>query len=189
MGGRRKPFLGHRWFVRLCKTCVPDSEGPCLHRGGWSKFGSVMKCCKQRRLCQRTFCKPFVVTFFRSSGQTLLGSCFLRSFQNRGAPGLSCAILNLGATKTSQRVGASDSVTLSVGPVCARLKAWKERSNSTRVLVTSEYQFRRDFASALHELGLDAWAFRPYSLRRGEEGLLCFFAKAPVWTRSKCAFT
>ena len=91
------------------------------------------------------------------------------------SPSASCAVLNLGATKTSQRVGASDSVTLSVGPVCARLKAWKERSNSTRFLVASEYQFRRDFAAALQALGLDAWAFRPYSLRRG--GATMFFRK------------
>lgn len=91
------------------------------------------------------------------------------------SPTHDCAVFNLGATKTSQRSGASDSVTFQVKPVCIRLKRWKERSNSTDLLVPSEYHFRQSFDKALEALKLDGWAFRPYSLRRG--GATMYFRK------------
>ena len=51
------------------------------------------------------------------------------------SPALDCAVFNLGETKTSQRSGASDSITLQVKPVCIRLKQWQESSSSNAFLV------------------------------------------------------
>ena len=91
------------------------------------------------------------------------------------SPALDCAVFNLGETKTSQRSGASDSITLQVKPVCCRLKQWQERSSSNAFLVPSEHHFRQAFDKALRALHLEAWAFRPYSLRRG--GATMYFRK------------
>ena len=188
-GRKVKAFLWLPMGCRAYKTCAPDYEEPCVPHGGsvktWQCNEVPQRAPPLPENLLQTLCGYFLskqrpdtslaleVAFYGvlRTGELLA----LKSSHVDISPSASCAVLNLGATKTSQRVGASDSVTLSVGPVCARLKAWKERSNSTRFLVASEYQFRRDFAAALQALGLDAWAFRPYSLRRG--GATMFFRK------------
>ena len=89
-----------------------------------------------------------------------------------------CAVLSLGAAKTSQRSGVSDSVTLRVLPVCQRLLTWKQNSRANAPLVNvSEYQFRKSFDEALACLGLKHLGFRPYSLRRG--GATMYWRKHP----------
>ena len=89
-----------------------------------------------------------------------------------------CAVLSLGATKTSQRSGVADSVTLRVSPVCQRLLTWKQKSKPRAPLVNvSEYRFRKAFDEALTALGLKAWGFRPYSLRCG--GATMYWRKNP----------
>lgn len=88
------------------------------------------------------------------------------------------AILNLGFTKTSQRTGAEDSVTLRVDFVCRALAKWKSQVSPQTFLVPfSSYLFRQQFDQVLTRLGLSSWGFRPYSLRRG--GATMYFQKNP----------
>ena len=79
------------------------------------------------------------------------------------------AVLNLGLTKTSQRSGTDDSVTLRVGHVCRALAQWKQTVSPFAFLIPfSSYLFRKHFQGGLERLKmLDQWGFRPYSLRRG----------------------
>ena len=102
----------------------------------------------------------------------------LKNKQIQVSTSCDCAILSLGATKTSQRSGVSDSVTLRVAPVCQRLLSWKQKSQPNASLVEmSEYQFRKSFDEALATLKLTSWGFRPYSLRRG--GATMYWRKNP----------
>ena len=97
---------------------------------------------------------------------------------------LDCAVLSLGFTKTSQRTGAADSVTIRLESLCRKLSAWKSRSKPGDKLVpVSDYHFRKAFDSSLTALRMQSWGFRPYSLRRG--GATMYFAKNPQmdWLR------
>ena len=106
------------------------------------------------------------------------------SHQIEVAPNDACAVLNLGLTKTSQRTGAQDSVTIRVQEVCERLRKWKASVPSRTPLVPmSDYLFRKAFDQGLEALGLSSGGFRPYSLRRG--GATTYFTKHPSmdWLR------
>lgn len=108
----------------------------------------------------------------------------LSSHQVEVAPNDACAVLNLGLTKTSQRTGAQDSVTIRVLHVCQQLRKWKQSMPLKTPLVTvSDYLFRKSFDQGLHALGLSTGGFRPYSLRRG--GATMYFTKNPSmdWLR------
>ena len=84
------------------------------------------------------------------------------------SPHFDCAVLSLGYTKTSQRTGAADSVTVRVTSLCRRLAAWKSNAQPDDKLVPfSDYLFRKSFDTALDKLSMKSWGFRPYSLRRG----------------------
>lgn len=75
------------------------------------------------------------------------------------------AVLSLGLTKSGKRQGAAESVTISVYDVVRRLHQWKLASKQP--LAKSAGAWRAQFATYVHELGLDEFEFRPYSLRRG----------------------
>ena len=94
------------------------------------------------------------------------------------------AVLNLGLTKTSQRSGTDDSVTLRVGHVCRALAQWKQTVSPFAFLIPfSSYLFRKHFQGGLERLKmLDQWGFRPYSLRRG--GATMYFRFPPLLTLS-----
>ena len=77
------------------------------------------------------------------------------------------AILSLGLTKTGKRVGAAESLTLSVIPLLHLLWRWKRRTKPGHLLAPSPYQWRGKFSRALQELKVDHPGFRPYSLTRG----------------------
>ena len=63
-------------------------------------------------------------------------------------------ILNLGFTKTSQRTGAEDSMTLRVDFVCRALAKWKSQVSPQTFLVPfSSYIFRQQFDSSSHRAG------------------------------------
>ena len=101
-----------------------------------------------------------------------------------GSSKLDCALLSLGFTKTSQRAGAADSVTIRFVSLCRRLGAWKSQAKPIDKLVQeSDYLFRKSFDSCLAALRLHTWGFRPYSLRRG--GATMYFSRNPQmdWPR------
>lgn len=83
------------------------------------------------------------------------------------------AVVSLGLTKSGLRQGAEESITITVFDVVRRLRDWKSRSSS--LLSPSPNNWRRQFAEALEELGLESFSFRPYSLRPG--GATFWFTK------------
>ena len=72
------------------------------------------------------------------------------------------AVLSLGLTKSGKRVGASESVTLTVA-----VGAWKQSEKPQALFVSSASAWRRLFSECLQALQLTLFEFRPYSLRRG----------------------
>ena len=77
------------------------------------------------------------------------------------------AVISLGLTKGGKRVGAAESVTVTVSEVIRRLAQWKRATAPGSLLIRSPTTWRKSFAHALSALSLDPWEFRPYSLRRG----------------------
>eukprot|EP00435_Cladocopium_sp_Y103_P014453 s1737_g3.t1 len=77
------------------------------------------------------------------------------------------AVIALGLTKGGKRVGAAESVTVTVSDVIRRLTQWKRSTAPGSTLTPPPHTWRKSFAAALTALGLDEWEFRPYSLRRG----------------------
>ena len=85
------------------------------------------------------------------------------------------AVISLGLTKGGKRTGASESITLSLVDISRRLIQWKKSTPSGSLLISSPYKWRKEFSLALEAVGLQAWEFRPYSLRRG--GATFWFGK------------
>ena len=79
----------------------------------------------------------------------------------------SSAVISLRHTKTSQRTGHAESVTLRVCDVCLRLQSWIRSHPQQPLISVSPETWRRRFKAALSALGLEARQFQPYSLRRG----------------------
>ena len=77
------------------------------------------------------------------------------------------AVVSLGLTKGGKRVGAAESVTISVADVLGLLWRWKKSVPEREPLVHSNNQWRKLFSNCLNTLGLESFEFRPYSLRRG----------------------
>ena len=85
------------------------------------------------------------------------------------------AVLSLGLTKSGKRVGAAESVTLTVAVALRWLWAWKQCSKPHALFVSSVSAWRRLFSECLSALQLTLFEFRPYSLRRG--GATWWFTK------------
>ena len=83
------------------------------------------------------------------------------------------AVVSLGMTKGGRRQGAAESVTISVFDVVRRLRAWKAKSRTP--FAANGSAWRGKFHEYLQALGLESFAFRPYSLRRG--GATFWFSK------------
>ena len=77
------------------------------------------------------------------------------------------AIISLGLTKSGKRQGASESVTLGVEEALALLWKWKKSNPVKGSLCPAAHKWRALFSNTLHDLKLDSFEFRPYSLRRG----------------------
>ena len=77
-------------------------------------------------------------------------------------------VVALPLTKIGQQRGAQEVVSIS-DPVVGRFlaRAMQGRGPEETLLRMSPLEFRRWFTSALQELGLAAFRFRPYSIRRG----------------------
>lgn len=76
-------------------------------------------------------------------------------------------LISLGLTKGGKRQGASESVILGVDFAVRLVEQWKKIAKPVAPLVRSAHQWRALFAEGLSSLGLAAFEFRPYSLRRG----------------------
>eukprot|EP00435_Cladocopium_sp_Y103_P019508 s2655_g4.t1 len=83
-----------------------------------------------------------------------------------GTPG-QVAVLSLGVTKGGQRQGALESATLGVVDVVKLLLRWKKRNPPNTPMCLAPHKWRARFAETLKALKLEAFGFRPYSLRRG----------------------
>ena len=90
----------------------------------------------------------------------------IKSHVSPGA-GFTPAVISLGLTKAGKRQGAAESVTVSVADVVRRLSQWKESTVTSVKLCPPPHTWRKKFAQYLKDLHLDAFEFRPYSLRRG----------------------
>ena len=85
------------------------------------------------------------------------------------------AVVSLGLTKGGKRMGAAESVTLSVELVLIWLKKWKQAAGQFEPLCPSPPQWRSMFSECTRAVGLEPLSFRPYSLRRG--GATHWFSK------------
>ena len=77
------------------------------------------------------------------------------------------AVISLGLTKGGERLGAAETLTVTVAEVIRRLAQWKQATSPGSLLTPSPYAWRKAFSQALDALKLSQWEFRPYSLRRG----------------------
>ena len=77
------------------------------------------------------------------------------------------AVLALGYTKGGKRTGAAEIVTVQVSEVVRRLHQWKRSTTPGAFLTPPAHTWRKMFSDAVSSMTLDAWNFRPYSLRRG----------------------
>ena len=102
----------------------------------------------------------------------------LRARHVHVSPARNCAVINLGFTKTSQRLGTADSVTVCGSEICHRLPTWKNSARpDDKLIAMSDYLFRKVFDEALRALSMESWGFRPYGLGRG--GATMYFSKNP----------
>ena len=85
------------------------------------------------------------------------------------------AVVSLGLTKGGKRMGATESVSISVELVLLWLKAWKQKAPVHANLCDIPARWRSMFVSCIQALGLESLQFRPYSLRRG--GATHWFSK------------
>ena len=85
------------------------------------------------------------------------------------------AVLSLGLTKGGKRMGASESVSLTVELALVWLKAWKTQCSGSTPLCPSSSVWRAKFNQCIDGIGLGTYSFRPYSLRRG--GATHWFSK------------
>ena len=77
------------------------------------------------------------------------------------------AVISLGMTKGGKRTGAAESVTLSSGDALKWLWMWKTANKPHASLCPTNAKWRQLFSTCLTALSLQAFQFRPYSLRRG----------------------
>lgn len=85
------------------------------------------------------------------------------------------AILTLGYTKGGKRLGVCESVTITHETALKFLRHWMSLSSENQKFCSSPAKWRAVFSEGLHELKLNDFEFRPYSLRRG--GATWYFSK------------
>ena len=77
------------------------------------------------------------------------------------------AVISLGLTKSGDRQGASESITVHENSVLPSLYSWKRRCSPHAFLTTKPHAWRKLFNQAIEGLKLTELGLRPYSLRRG----------------------
>ena len=77
-------------------------------------------------------------------------------------------VVNLGSTKTGQRIGVSESITFEHTSLAKILGAcFVNKAPGDLILPRGQADFRSVFAKLLDSLELGEFGFKPYSLRRG----------------------
>ena len=84
-------------------------------------------------------------------------------------------LISLGLTKGGKRHGAAESVILGYEPAVLLVQRWKRLASASTPLAPSPAAWRARFNECLAALNLQAYEFRPYSLRRG--GATFWFSK------------
>ena len=160
--------------VLMAKRILPSA---------WRLFGAWAK----NELPARAPPMPLLVClaiagYANSKGRTDYGTmillgfhCFLRTIelfsavaQNLWLDAQGTGSILLPITKSGQRIGAPESVTIDDPSVGKRLLVLKSRLQPGAPLIQgSMHEFRVFFNEALEALSLQALGFRPYSLRRG----------------------
>ena len=105
------------------------------------------------------------------------------------------AVLNLGLTKSAQRAGAEESVTVNDALAVQLLQALTlGLLPGDKLCKRPDHDFRAKFTSLVETLGIAEWGYRPYSLRRGgattmfrETGQLTKVAVYGRWSSGKVA--
>ena len=77
------------------------------------------------------------------------------------------AVVSLGLTKGGKRVGAAESITVTVNVALKWLWMWKAQNAPSAKFVPSVSTWRILFKTCLAALEINLFEFRPYSLRRG----------------------
>lgn len=85
------------------------------------------------------------------------------------------AVISLGLTKGGKRMGAAESITISVELCLSWLVAWKKKASTQQKLCDTPARWRAMFVQCLNAIGIGDVNFRPYSLRRG--GATHWFSK------------
>ena len=112
-----------------------------------------------------TFALSLLVGFFG-----LLRTGELLSLHNKDisqASAESVAVVSLGLTKGGKRAGAAESVTITEADTLRRLWQWKQSCSPGTSLCSAPHKWRKQFNDSIESLGLTAYQYRPYSLRRG----------------------
>ena len=84
-------------------------------------------------------------------------------------------VVSLGLTKGGKRQGAAESIVTGYDIVVHAIQKWKALAGQNTTLAKNRGNWRSLFNDALQALNLEAFGFRPYSLRRG--GATCWFGK------------
>ena len=83
-------------------------------------------------------------------------------------PGYKSVVVNLGSTKTGQRIGVSESITFEHTSLAKILGAcFVNKAPGDLILPRGQADFRSVFAKLLDSLELGEFGLKPYSLRRG----------------------
>ena len=85
------------------------------------------------------------------------------------------AVISLGLTKSGKRAGAAESVTIREEETLRRLWQWLMTPDAPSLLCGTAHHWRKAFNDCLAACNLQAYDFRPYSLRRG--GATMYFGK------------
>lgn len=79
----------------------------------------------------------------------------------------SVVVIALGLTKAGKRTGTAESVTFTHELAVKVVRRWLQLASPNQRLVVSHAKWRTLFSTALFELKLTSFNFRPYSMRRG----------------------
>ena len=151
------------WHVNEIPSRAPPLPEVCLHAMlGWCLFKEEFK-----------FGLSLLVGYFGllRTGELLELRSNHCSVQKANKP----AVLSLGLTKSGKRMGAAESVTLTVELALIWLCKWKNSARPHEPLCETPAQWRSKFNECVQAVGLQDLGLRPYSLRRG--GATYWFSK------------
>ena len=151
------------WHVNEVPCRAPPLPETCLHAMiGWSIFKEEFAFALSLMLAYYGLLRTGELLEVRAS------HVFIESAKKP-------AVVSLGLTKGGKRMGASESVSVSVEFVLCWLKLWKRNASAQELLCATPAKWRAMFSQCVEAVGLSELNFRPYSLRRG--GATHWFSK------------